>query len=148
MRTGLAGAASPLVLNPNFGAVREMQRWAPQSDIADIEWTHMDDLRNIYGVGEDGYARRAVDNVGVQYGLKAFRNGEIGTDQFLRVNAEVGGWKPSSEAVQEGFPFIGKPTADNFDPWSRRNMMLSDSGNRHRATWATWRPSVPSMKPA
>ncbi|TDT37771.1 hypothetical protein DES49_2731 [Halospina denitrificans] len=118
---------SPLVLNPNFGSVPEMQRWAPQSDIADIEWTHMDDLRNIYGVGDDGYARRAVDNVGVQYGLKAFRNGEIGAEQFLKVNAKVGGWKPSDEAVQEGFPFIGDPTPANFDPWSRRNMMLSDS---------------------
>jgi len=119
---------SPLVLNPNFGGVPEMQRWEPQSDIAEIEWTHMDDLRHIYGIGEDGYANRAVDNVGVQYGLEAFRSGEIGADQFLKVNAEVGGWKPSSEAVQEGFPFIGEPTPANFDPWSRRNMMLSDNG--------------------
>ena len=119
---------SPLVLNPNFGGVPEMQRWEPQSDIADIEWTHMDDLRHIYGVGDDGYAKRAVDNVGVQYGLKAFRSGEIDADQFLKVNAEVGGWKPSSEAVQEGFPFIGDPTPANFDPWSRRNMMLSEDG--------------------
>lgn len=119
---------SPLVLNPNFGSVPEMQRWVPQSDIADIEWTHMDDLRNIYGVGDDGYAKRAVDNVGVQYGLRAFRNGEIGAEQFLKVNARVGGWKPSSEAVQEGYPFIGEPTPENFDPWSRRNMMLGEPG--------------------
>ncbi len=118
---------SPMALNPNFGSVREAQHWEPQSDIANIEWTHMDDLRQIYGTGDDGFARRAVDNVGVQYGLKAFRNGEIDAEQFLRVNARVGGWKPSSEQVQEGWPFLGDPTPDNFDPWSRRNMMLSDT---------------------
>ena len=119
---------SPLALNPHFGAVRNAEHWEPLSDIFEIEWTHMDDLRNIYGVGEDGFARRAVDNVGVQYGLRAFVDGEITTEEFLRLNAEVGGWKPSSEAVQEGFPFLGgSPTPDNFDPWSRRNMMLSDS---------------------
>ena len=118
---------SPLTLNPNFGSVREGQHWEPQSDIANIEWTHMDDLRQIYGTGEDGFARRAVDNVGVQYGLEAFRQGEIGAEQFLRVNARVGGWKPANEMVQEGFPFLGNATPDNFDPWSRRNMMLSDT---------------------
>ncbi len=125
--TGWRGL-SPLALNPLFGNAPNMNRWEPQSDLAAIEWTHMDDLRHIYGIGDDGFARRAVDNVGVQYGLRAFVDGEITTEEFLRVNAEAGGWKPSGEIVQEGFPFLGQPTPDNFDPWSRRNMMLSDNG--------------------
>ncbi|RFF27820.1 hypothetical protein DZK25_05960 [Wenzhouxiangella sp. 15181] len=117
---------SPLALNPHFGAVDNAEHYEPLSDIQSIEWTHMDDLRNIYGVGDDGYARRAVDNVGVQYGLQAFVNGDIDAEQFLELNARVGGWKPSAEMVQEGYPFIGEPTPENFDPWSRRNMMLGD----------------------
>ncbi|TVQ38880.1 MAG: hypothetical protein EA370_05445 [Wenzhouxiangella sp.] len=117
---------SPLALNPNFGQARNAEMWEPLSDIMAIEWTHMDDLRNIYGVDEDGFARRAVDNVGVQYGLRAFVDGQISVEQFIDLNFHVGGWKPSRDAVQEGFPFIGNPTPDNFDPWSRRNMMLSD----------------------
>ncbi len=118
---------SPLTLNPHFGSVREAGRWEPQDEIAAIEWTHPDDLRNIYGVGEDGFARRAVDNVGVQYGLQAFVDGNLTTAEFLDLNAQVGGWKPTAEMVQEGFPFVGDPTPENFDPWSRRNMMLSDT---------------------
>lgn len=118
---------SPLTLNPHFGSARESDRWEPQSEIAEIEWTHPDDLRNIYGVGDDGFARRAVDNVGVQYGLGAFVEGQLTTAEFLDLNAQVGGWKPSAEMVQEGFPFLGDPTPENFDPWSRRNMMLSDT---------------------
>lgn len=117
---------TPLTLNPLFGEVRNAERWEPQSDIAEIEWTHMDDLRNIYGEGDDGFARIAVDNVGVQYGLRAFVRGDITTEQFLHVNENVGSWKDPAEMVQEGYPFIGDPTPENFDPWSRRNMRLSE----------------------
>lgn len=117
---------SPLALNPKFGQARNAQNWEPLSDIAAIEWTHMADLVNIYGIGEDGFARRAVDNVGVQYGLMGLVRGDLTVSEFLKLNFEVGGWKPSAEIVQEGFPFLGNPTPDNFDPWSRRNIMLSD----------------------
>ena len=118
---------SPLALNPNFGQARNAEHWEPLSDIFDIEWTHMDDLRHIYGQDEDGFGRRAVDNVGVQYGLQAFVTGRIDADQFVDVNWHAGGWKPAAELVQEGFPFLGDPTPDNFDPWSRRNLQLGDA---------------------
>ena len=120
---------SPLALNPFFGQVPNAEQWEPLSDIFEIEWTHMDDLRHIYGTDENGFARRAVDNVGVQFGLQAFVNGEIDAEQFINLNWHAGGWKPTDEIVQEGFPFLGDPTPDNFDPWSRRNIMLGDSEN-------------------
>lgn len=120
---------TPLAMNPHFGMARHAEHWEPQSDILAIEWTHMDDLRQIYGIGDDGFTRRAVDNVGVQYGLMALMRGDLTVTEFLRLNFEVGGWKPSAEMVQEGFPFLGAPTPHNFDPWSRRNMMLSDGHN-------------------
>ena len=48
------------------------------------------------------------DNVGVQYGLKALRDGLITPAQFLDLNANVGSWKETSQMVQEGYPFVGR----------------------------------------
>jgi hypothetical protein len=39
-----------------------------------------------------GFARRPIDNVGVQYGLAALRSGVITADQFLNLNERVGGY--------------------------------------------------------
>ena len=38
-----------------------------------------------------GFGGIPLDNVGVQYGLKALQNGVISGEQFLRVNREIGG---------------------------------------------------------
>ena len=50
---------------------------------------------NVNILGTDpatGFARRPLDNVGVAYGLKALTNGTITVDQFLDLNAAVGGY--------------------------------------------------------
>jgi hypothetical protein len=55
--------------------------------------TWHDNLMNVFG--EDprtGFARRSLDNVGVQYGLSAFNAGSISVEQFLDLNARVGGY--------------------------------------------------------
>ena len=39
-----------------------------------------------------GFARRPLDNVGVQYGLRALNRGEISVDQFLAINEKIGGY--------------------------------------------------------
>jgi hypothetical protein len=59
--------------------------------------------------------------VGVQYGLEALTDGQITVEQFLDINARIGGWKDTNEMVQEGFPFVGSFNPLNFDPWSIRN---------------------------
>lgn len=46
-------------------------------------------------VGRDprtGYANRALDNVGVQYGLAAFNAGQIDGEHFLELNEHLGGY--------------------------------------------------------
>ena len=46
------------------------------------------------GFGRDpktGLARRPLDNIGVQYGLKALNAGTITKDQFLDLNERIGG---------------------------------------------------------
>lgn len=109
---------TPLALNPNFGEEANWDRLS-EDELAAIERTHWDDARQVYGVDDDGFARRPWDNVGVQYGLGALKDGNITKETFLTLNAVIGGWKESSEMVQEGFPFI--PDGE-FDPWSARNM--------------------------
>jgi Tannase-like family of unknown function (DUF6351) len=61
----------------------------------------------------------------VQYGLRALVDHKITPDEFLKLNATVGGWKSSEDMVPEGAPFVPGGT---FDPWSARNMMLSPDG--------------------
>ncbi|MDP2285810.1 MAG: DUF6351 family protein [Pseudohongiella sp.] len=117
---------TPLSMNPHYGQVREQNKMHPPGIMDSVQWTHYDDLKNIYGLDANGDARVPWDNVGVQYGLQALTEGAIRAEEFLDLNAKIGGWKHPSQMVQEGFPFLGEPTADNFDPWSRRNMNLSE----------------------
>ena len=57
---------------------------------------------NVYGRDpKTGFARRPLDNVGVQYGLAALNAGAITTEQFLQLNERIGGLdldaRPSGE---------------------------------------------------
>ncbi len=117
---------SPLALNPHFGTAPGV---TPEQQMS-THWTHFEDAVNVYGRRDDGYARSTWDNVGVQYGLQALVNGDISPEEFLDLNAFVGGWKDQADMVQEGCPFIGELCQDpqQFDPWSARNMNLSPDG--------------------
>tara|TARA_R110002110_G_scaffold362241_1_gene572051 strand:+ start:132443 stop:134737 length:2295 start_codon:yes stop_codon:yes gene_type:complete len=126
---------SPLALNPRFG---EAPGITPEQQ-ADIEWSHFADLINIYGRAEDGFARRNWDNIGVQYGLQALRDGNISAEEFLDLNYNIGSWKNEPEMSQEGCPFIldqcfaidfEQPLyPDQIDPWSWRNARVAADGN-------------------
>ena len=52
------------------------------------------DMRvNIYGKDpKTGFARSVEDNTGVQYGLMALNQGKITVDEFLDLNAKIGGY--------------------------------------------------------
>ena len=55
--------------------------------------TFQDNAVNVFGRDPNtGFARRAVDNVGVQYGLNAFNAGQISAEQFVQLNELVGGY--------------------------------------------------------
>jgi hypothetical protein len=116
---------TPLTLNPLWTQLDPLwARMDPPGVAATVHWTHAEDLKTIYGVGPDGYARNGYDNVGVQYGLKALTSGQLTPAEFLDLNEKVGTWKPASQMVQEGCPFTPTVCADpaQFDPWSARNM--------------------------
>jgi len=139
--TGFQGASecvigwrglSPLCLNPRFGYADNQELYEPQLAIATIEWTHFADIVNIVGRDTDGYARNYWDNVGVQYGLEAVATGKIFPQEFLMLNAMIGGWKEERDMIQEGLPFF--PYATDWDPWSRRNQVYSLDPQNNPAT--------------
>jgi hypothetical protein len=67
-----------------------------------IRCTLQDLNRNEFGVDPaTGFARRPLDNVGVQYGLRALNAGTISVDQFLDLNETVGGYDIDGEFVAE-----------------------------------------------
>jgi hypothetical protein len=57
-----------------------------------VRCTLQDYMVSIFGRrASDGFANRAYDNVGVQYGLRALQSGAITPEQFVDLNARVGG---------------------------------------------------------
>ena len=59
-----------------------------------------DNQVNVYGRDpKSGFARRPLDNVGVQYGLVAFNEGLITAEQFLELNERIGGFDADGNIV-------------------------------------------------
>lgn len=57
---------------------------------------------NVYGRDPDtGFARRPLDNVGIQYGLASLDAGTISVDQFLELNEKVGGFDSDANLVPQ-----------------------------------------------
>jgi len=55
---------------------------------------------NAYGRDPDtGFARRPLDNQGIQYGLRALNAGTITTEQFLDLNDRIGGFDSDGNVV-------------------------------------------------
>jgi hypothetical protein len=119
----------PSVMNPAWTDPRYFQALAlyryPPEVIASIKWTHWNDLGNIYPQDENGFAPNTWDNVGVQYGLRALLAGAITPQEFLDINACVGGWKSPQEMVLGYYPWDPNADPATFDPWDQRNMNLS-----------------------
>lgn len=118
---------TPLVHNPKF--VHFANSFAP-AIANNVQWTHWDDLKMFYGVDDQGFANSTWDNVGVQYGLQALVSGELTPEEFLDMNAKVGGWKQAEEMAPEKLWVLG----GDFYPvdlslWSHHNMYhSSDNG--------------------
>jgi len=64
----------------------------PRRNPKGVRCTTQDMRVNIYGRDPaTGYARRPIDNVGIQYGLKALTDKVITVEEFLQLNEKVGG---------------------------------------------------------
>lgn len=119
----------PFAANPYFiaGEPYELLEQIQPEVFAQTPFTLFDSLSHILGIDPaTGFARSTYDNIGVQYGLKALRDGQITVDEFLLINAHVGGYKKVHEFVPEGYPFDPNAPSDDLDPWSSRNATARD----------------------
>jgi hypothetical protein len=84
-------------------AVPVAQRYDPVSNPTGVRCTVYDHTVNVYG--EDpvtGFARRPLDNVGIQYGLKVLNAGVIDVEQFLDLNEKVAGFDIDANILPPG----------------------------------------------
>jgi hypothetical protein len=77
-------------------------RYDPVSNPGGVRCTMYDSMINLYGEDpKTGFARRPLDNVGIQYGLKALNAGEISPEQFLDLNGRIGGFDIDGNFVSQ-----------------------------------------------
>ncbi len=82
------------------GVVPEAQRYDPVTNPGGVRCDLYDHAINVWGRDPaTGFARRPLDNVGIQYGLKALNTGAITTAQFLDLNEHVGGFDGDANIV-------------------------------------------------
>jgi hypothetical protein len=91
---------APLVHNPRYA---HFQRRFEKEVRRATHFTYWEDLVAWYGRDDNGYARQTFDNVGVQYGLIALREGRLSVAEFLTLNASIGGWRPPHEMASERY---------------------------------------------
>jgi hypothetical protein len=83
-------------------AVPEAQRYNPATNPTGVRCTVYDHTVNVYGTDPaTGFARRPLDNVGIQYGLKTLNDGTISAEQFLDLNEKVGGFDKDATIVPQ-----------------------------------------------
>ena len=95
-----AGVAADI--NCDATTVPPPMRFDPVSKPDGVRCTYQDALVAVYGKDpKTGFARRPFDNLGVQYGLKAFNDGKINFNQFLDINRLIGGHDINGNIVAE-----------------------------------------------
>lgn len=109
---GLFKSATDPTYVCNAGIPQE-QRYHPQSNPGGTRCSILDFMINVLGPRPEsvwspmeqaagrGFAGLPLANDGVQYGLEALRRGEITTDQFVDVNAAIGGLNVDVQPIAE-----------------------------------------------
>ncbi|WP_394825361.1 DUF6351 family protein [Pendulispora albinea] len=87
------------------GSVPQALRYDPVTNPGGVRCTLQDANVNIFGRDpKTGFARRPLDNTGVQYGLDAFNHYVISAAEFLDLNRYIGGYdidgKPSPQRMK------------------------------------------------
>jgi hypothetical protein len=84
------------------GVVPADKRYDPIANPDGARCDLYDHAVNIWGRDpETGFARRPLDNVGIQYGLKALNAGAISVEQFVDLNERVGGFDADANLVPQ-----------------------------------------------
>ena len=92
---------------------------------------------NVFGRDpRTGFARRPLDNVGVQYGLLAFNSGKIDAEQFVDLNERVGGYDDDGNIVALRM----RADDETIRMAYRHGLVLTGHGGLHRVPIIEWRP--------
>jgi hypothetical protein len=92
----------PGMLGTSCAAVPAVQRYDPATNPTGVRCTVYDHTLNVYGRDPaSGFARRPLDNVGIQYGLKLVNDGTISVEQFLDLNEKIGGFDRDATIVPQ-----------------------------------------------
>lgn len=84
------------------GVIPDELRYDPVENPTGARCTVQDSAVNLLGIDPaNGFARRPLDNTGVQYGLVALRAGTITVQDFLDVNRQAGGYDIDGEWQSE-----------------------------------------------
>jgi len=82
----------------------------PKLKAKGVRCTYQDNLVSTFGSDpKTGFARNPFDNVGVQYGLHALNEGKISFEQFIEVNARIGGLDIDGKIMPQRM--VGDPVA-------------------------------------
>ena len=101
--------SSDLDINRNCGTLPAALKYDPVTNPTGARCDVYDHTVNSFGKDPvTGFARRPLDNVGIQYGLKALNDGVISVDQFLDLNERVGGFDIDANILPPG----GRTVAD------------------------------------
>jgi hypothetical protein len=90
-------------INRTCGTLPVDQIYDPLTNPGGVRCDFYDHSVNIFGRDpQTGFARRPLDNVGIQYGLAPLNDGAITVDQFLDLNQNVGGFDHDANILPPG----------------------------------------------
>jgi hypothetical protein len=135
------GYFSPNVIRPTAcsSTIPKSQVYDPATNPTGVRCGIHDNEVNVYGRDpKTGFARRPLDNVGVQYGLLAFNAGQVTAEQFLELNALIGGYDVDGNII---------PARTTADPVALRlayetGRVNSGAGSLGSIPIIDWRPYV------
>lgn len=105
LKTIAGTAASAGRINASAFCPKELpveQRYHPERNPHGTRCDIFDHTVNVYGRDPaTGFARRAIDNTGVQYGLQALKDRKLSVDEFLNLNEKIGGYDNDGNMVPQ-----------------------------------------------
>lgn len=84
------------------GVIPDEMRYDPKTNPKGVRCTVQDATVNIWGRDPaTGFARRPLDNIGIQYGLGALNDGIISFEEFADLNRRIGGYDIDGNMVPQ-----------------------------------------------
>jgi hypothetical protein len=123
-------------------SIPRQQVYDPIRNVGGVRCDFFDDEVNVFGRdSRTGFAHRALDNVGVQYGLRALQQSAISAEQFIELNEKIGGHDRDGDIVA---------TRTAADPQAlltayEEGVVLTGGGGLSQVPTIDWRPYLDDL---